>query len=49
MENPNWLLAGPRQELTQRHEICEGRFVEPAAPHDEFFAEIADVRDGSAK
>ena len=38
-----------RQELTERHEIREVRVVEPAAAHDEFLAEVADVSDRSAE
>jgi hypothetical protein len=41
--------GGPRQELTKRHEIRIGRIVEPAAAHDEFFAEISDVSNRPAK
>ena len=38
-----------RQELAERNEIDEGLLVEPSPADDEFLAEIADVRNRSAK
>ena len=46
---PTWLLAGPGQELTERHEVGVVRLVEPAAPDDVLLAEVAEVRDRSAE
>lgn len=44
------LAAGrPGQELTKRHQIRVGSFINPAAAHDELFAKISDVGDRSAK
>jgi hypothetical protein len=41
--------GGTRQELAQRHEIGVGALVEPLAPRNELLAEVAEVRDGTAK
>jgi hypothetical protein len=41
--------ARPRQELAQRDDVAERVFVEPAAPLDEFVAEIAQVRGRTAE
>jgi hypothetical protein len=35
--------------LTERNEIRVGRVIDPTAAHDEFFAEIAEVRDRAAE
>ena len=44
-------LAGGRtgQKLAQRHQIDVSLFIEPAPAHDEFFAEIPDMRDRPAE
>jgi hypothetical protein len=41
--------GGTRKELTQCDEIGEGRLVDPSPPYHEFFSEITDVSDRSAK
>ena len=41
--------GGAGQELAQPHEIGIGLLVEPAAAHDELFAEIPDVSDRPAE
>src|SRR5690348_15529314 len=41
--------GGSRQELAERHQVCVGRLVEPAAAHDELVAEISDVRNRPAE
>jgi hypothetical protein len=35
--------------LTERHEIGEGAFVEPATPHHEFITKITQMRYRAAK
>ena len=45
----NLAARGPRQKLAQSYEISEGLLVQPAAAHDEFLAEIAQMRNRTAE
>jgi hypothetical protein len=46
---PGLAARRARQELAERDEIAEGPLVEPAAPHDELNAEIAEMGDRAAE
>jgi hypothetical protein len=44
------LAAGwTRQELAERNQIGVGTLIEPPAPSDEFFTEVAEMRDRAAE
>ena len=47
--DPDLAARRAGQELAERDEVGVGALVEPAAPHDELVAEIAEVRDRPAE